>query len=100
MSDSAVPRVIWQLERVVRELEALHDAEVAAWRGRTAPGAAATQSERNQWSDDGTQSYGRCQGLEAAIVVVNNARDAYARKHVNGHRLVRPVDDPAAAADL
>jgi predicted nucleic acid-binding protein len=90
MSDSAIPRIVWQLERVARELQVLLDAaavELAAVRAAellAGPLESVDLRQRKQFL------LGQIEGFEAAILNLHSRRDAYVREHPNGRRLVRP----------
>lgn len=81
MSDSAVPRVLWALERVVAQLDALYDAEHAAFMAAERPPAGTPHHEYDKWMGDRCKSDGRAEGLAAAAQVARIVAQEYARKH-------------------
>lgn len=81
MSDSAVARVLWALERVERELLALELAEQKTWSEVETHWDTWTVDEMRDHNSRSDQQLGRVQGYAAASVVVRNIIEEYRHKH-------------------
>lgn len=103
MSDSAVPRIVWQLERVAREIEghlAQAGTNLAAVRAAELDASGLDALELRHRKEF---LLGQVDALELAVLVVHQRRDAYVAEHPNGGRLLvrrPPVVDAAGTCHI
>lgn len=106
MSDSAVARVLWALERVASELVNAETAELLAERARERHWDTWTLEEMRDFNTETSLSLGRVQGLVAAQLLVTTAIVDYRRKHsatrggLQAQRLASLVEEGPAGRDL